>query len=578
MEIPFQLRDAFKTETEDQDKILSPAETVRRFRERLEKTGLKILDEAVRIDTGRLDIPVYVSACGEDALAVMPTKKQMGKGANPEQAEASAVMELAERFSLFSFRANAENFKNAAMADLDPAKTMAFEEIAASVHDTSPDLDAARRLFASLPLQWVRGWDLTRERPVWLPFDWFYAINEFNGSSAGNCKEEALCQGICEVVERHVSCLVSRERLAVPGIAQNTPDDPVVREMLAKYKGAGVDLWLSDFTLDTGVPTVGVMAWDPSTFPARSEIVWTAGTAPNPQKALSRALTETAQLAGDFNTDANYVASGLPKFKNIAETAFITRPERIVAVQDLPDLSHPNIRVEVERLIAALAERRRNTYIVDITNPRIEVPAFYTVVPGAHFRERAENGSVGMFCARLIADKNPAPLAILELQRMSETLPGKYYVEFQLGAAYLEMGDAETARVHLDKALALDPPEQDAPTILVYLASVFKASERYVDALAVLEKAATIDPERTDLHNLMGFCHFKLKDHETAIRHFQEVLRLDPSSAIDYANIAVNYREMGRTEEAIAFFERALSMDPSIDFARESLKRLKTGN
>ncbi|PIV99543.1 MAG: hypothetical protein COW41_07620, partial [Deltaproteobacteria bacterium CG17_big_fil_post_rev_8_21_14_2_50_51_6] len=43
-------------------------------------------------------------------------------------------------------------------------------------------------------------------------------MNEFNGSSAGNCAEEAISQGICEVVERHVSSLVSRGRLKTPAI------------------------------------------------------------------------------------------------------------------------------------------------------------------------------------------------------------------------------------------------------------------------------------------------------------------------------------------------------------------------
>ena len=56
----------------------------------------------MRIDSGRLDIPVYLSLLGVDARRVVPTHKQMGKGATPVQAEASALMELVERFSFFS--------------------------------------------------------------------------------------------------------------------------------------------------------------------------------------------------------------------------------------------------------------------------------------------------------------------------------------------------------------------------------------------------------------------------------------------------------------------------------------------
>ena len=138
----------------------------------------------------------------------------------------------------------------------------------------------------------------------------FFAINEFNGPSAGNCVEEAISQGICEVIERHTSSVISHNQLKVPAIRADSATDPLVVEMIGKYRKIGAKIFVSDFTLDTGIPSVGVLAYDPATFPALSEIVWTAGTTPDPQKAFSRALTEVAQLAGDFNTDSNYVASG----------------------------------------------------------------------------------------------------------------------------------------------------------------------------------------------------------------------------------------------------------------------------
>ena len=102
--------DAFKRFTLDQDKILAPDETVRRFKEKLKAVDLDVLEKTVRIDNGRLDIPVFFSLCGKDARQIIGTKKQMGKGGTPQQSEASAVMELAERFSFFSFCKNPENF------------------------------------------------------------------------------------------------------------------------------------------------------------------------------------------------------------------------------------------------------------------------------------------------------------------------------------------------------------------------------------------------------------------------------------------------------------------------------------
>ena len=568
------LNDAYKKFTKDQDKILRPEETVKRFKDKLKTLELDILKSAIRIDNGRLDIPVYFSTCGKDAAAVTGTKKQMGKGGTPQQAEASALMELAERFSFFSFARNTENF----FTDIYPNvkdRAISFELIAQSVHDDSEDLPVARKIFESLPLKWTWGYNLTREEAVLIPFDWFYAINEFNGPSAGNCVEEALIQGICEVVERHTSSVVSQNKLKVAAIRPESVTDPLVKEMFQKYKKAGVNLYLSDFSLDTGIPTVGAMAYDPATFPALSEIVWTAGTTPDPQKALSRALTEVAQLAGDFNTDANYVASGLPKYDTLEAADYIMNPGRQVDISELPDLSSNNLKTEIINCLAALEHINMQVIVINTMHHQLQVPAFYTIIPGAHFRERSLGTSVGMFSAKHIFENNPAAEAIRQLKSMDNELTGKYYINFYLGACHLSIQDPEAALVYFRRALALDPTEQDIPSIHSYLGVALKDMGDYRQALDILQQGAKLDHERTDIYNLMGFCHFKLQEHEAAIENFKKVIALDPSSAIDYANIGANYRQMGEKEKAIRYYQMALTLDDSIEFAKQGLEELK---
>ena len=214
------LQDCYKTYTLDQDKALSPAETVARVKEALTRTGIDLLESTERIDNGRLDIPVYISRCGTDALEVMPTGKQMGKGASPAQAEASAVMELVERYSFYHYARHLPLLE--ATYGQVASRAMPFEQIAASVHHDPEDLDRARQAFEGLQLNWAKAFNLTRGEECLVPFDWFYEINEFNGTSAGNTLEEAALQGLAEVVERHVSALVCRERKALPSIDPST--------------------------------------------------------------------------------------------------------------------------------------------------------------------------------------------------------------------------------------------------------------------------------------------------------------------------------------------------------------------
>jgi len=240
----------------------------------------------------------------------------------------------------------------------------------------------------------------------------------------------------------------------------------------------------------------------------------------------------------------------------------------------LPDLSSDNIRREVENCVEALKRIHMEVFLVDVTHPRLQVPALYTIIPGAHFRERAVGTSVGMFSAKIVTEQGNPEWAIQKLKEMEQLLPDQYYIQFFLGLSHIHLDRYEEALPYLEAALDLDPRAEDVPTIYSYMGVCLKALERYADALAVLQKGVAWDRDRTDIHNLMGFCYFKQKEHEKAIEAFQKVLQLNPGSAIDYANIASNYREMGNREMAVHYYRLALELDPHIDFARDNLERL----
>jgi ribosomal protein S12 methylthiotransferase accessory factor len=327
--------------------------------------------------------------------------------------------------------------------------------------------------------------------------------------------------------------------------------------------------------MDTGIPTIGVLAWDPATFPEMSEIVWTAGTSPDPQKAMSRALTETAQLAGDFNSGSNYVASGLPKFTDIKAAQYITHPEKTVSLKDLPDLSDNNIKTEVENLVAAMKKIGFDILLINTEHEGLKIPAFYTIMPGAHFRERAVAASVGMFSARFITESFDPVQALDRLDALEKALPGRYYTSFYKGLMYSAIYNYEQALIEFEAALDREPERLNMADICSHMGACLKDLEQYEAAIQTCEKGLEIDEQRPDLYNTMGFCHYMLKQHETAITCFENALEVDPSLAINYANIGSNYRELGDTKLAIQFYEMALKIDPSIDFARDNIEKLK---
>ncbi|MBF0377110.1 MAG: YcaO-like family protein [Desulfamplus sp.] len=604
------LVDAFKLINSEHDKIVSPEMTIEQFKERAKAAKLNILKETRRIDNNRLGIPVYYSVCGHDASCLTGTKKQMGKGVTPALAEASAVMELAERFSLYSFMGNTSNFVT---STYDKIKTLCSEKggepipfslILKSVHDNienniggetyngadkkekidknnlNRDIEIKEKIFSMLRLKWTKAYNYSKDQEMLIPLDWFFMINEFNGSSAGNCNEEAICQGGCEIIERHVSALICRDKIQVPYIDPDSVTNPSTVELIKKFRDAGIKFYIHDFSLNTGIPTVGVIAWDPSTFPKSSEIVWTAGTAPSPDKALSRALTEVAQLAGDFNSGSNYVASGLPKFTSLEQASWLIEPiengiSTKVKITDLPDISNRNIKDEISSIIKAMSKLNFELIVVNTTDPRLLIPACYTVVPGACFRERAENSNIAMFAARHLHNNLSSEKAFELIGKIAKMLPNRYEIEFYLGLCLLDMENPEQAISHFQAAMNLNPADQDIPSICSYTGVCFKELGIYDKAIEVLEKGIAVDSERDDIYNLMGFCHFMLKNHKKSIVCFENVIKLNPSSAIDHASIGSNYRELGDIEKAIAYYELALALDPTLDFARQNIEKLQ---
>lgn len=570
------LRDCRKEYTYDQDKACTPQQTIDRFMQRLEESRLDILKEVRRIDTGRLDIPVYFSMCGQDAFDTIGNKKQMGKGSTPVQSRASACMELGERFSFFSFIKNKDNFVVGDYATMQaqgyPVLDMRF--LLQSVHDDSHSIELLEQLLEGLPMRWTWATNLAKEEEVLVPFSWFFAINEFNGPSAGNTTEEGILQGVCEIVERHVCAVITRNKIRTPGIDPDSVIDPVARELIGKFTRCGIKVYLNDFSLDTGIPTVGALCWDPSTFPEQSEIVYTAGTTPDPDKALIRALTEVAQLAGDFHTEANYVASGLPKPLSLEEIDYVVKSDRMIALNEMYNVGDEDMRRELKNCISALQNINMEVFVIDTMHPKLRVPTFYTIVPGAHFRERAASGDAALFAAKLAAELLEPEALEKKLSEMQRLLPDAYYIEFYRGKNLYDQGDAAAALVHFDHALAHNPNEEDLPYLYSYKGCCLRDLGRFEDAIDALETGRELDDERPDIHNMLGVCHFKGRRFDVAALHFKRAVELNPVSAIDYANLAINLQQLGKADEAMHNYRVALSMDPSIEFAQRGLAEL----
>jgi len=567
------LNDAFKQSYRDQDKLIPPEETVQHAKERLERIDLDILHETRRIDNNRLGIPVYFSVCGADAQERIGKRKQMGKGADPSQAEASAIMELIERFSLYDYMAHKHHFHIDTYQNMS-SDIIDFETITRSVQDNIDRYSPEFKFFKELPMRWTKAYDLKRNEWGHIPFDWFFQINAYNGASAGNCKEEAIIQGMSEVIERHACACIIHKEGPIRQIDLNTVTDPIAKDLIQRYQKSGIQLQVYDYSLNLGIPIIGGVAYDLSTFPHASEIVWTAGAMPDPTRSLCRLLTEIAQLGGDFNTHSNYEPSGLPKLTCMDDIESFHSNCQTIPFSELPDLSHNNIKIEILNYIKTLQQDFDSFYIIDVTHSAIQLPSIYTIIPGARFRERAMHASVGLFTAKLMSTHFPAEIALKKLNDFDHALPDTYYIPFYMGAVLMEQSEYSKALNFFKIALKRQPEGEDLCGIYLYIGMCEKNAQKYALAIDALKKADIIDSFRTDVLNLLGVCYYKSKQYHAAIECFERLLKIDPGSAMDYANLGVNYKELGESYKAKQYLEKAISLDPGISFAWENLLQL----
>lgn len=572
------LTDCFKAYTEDQDKAASPAETVARVRGLLEARCRGVLEETRRVDTGRLGIPVFLSVCGAAARDVMPTRKQMGKGASPEQAEASALMELVERFSYFSFWADPEHFQSLRWSEAKRrfgAGLMDISRILQSVGEDMPQ-EQAETVMDLVRWRFHPALDVSSGNEVAVPLDWFKKLNEFNGSSAGNSFEESILQGACELVERHVSALVDRSRPVLPTLDPASFHDEVLVRLCRAFSDNGIVLLLKDITLGMPVPTVAALAYDPASFPAMSEIVFTAGTAASPAKAAIRAVTEVAQLAGDFQTGRVYEASGLPKFTDLGQIRWLEQGP-LVPLDSLPCVENHNILRELEALARGLDHQGYRLYSVDTSHPDLGVTTNYNFVPGFEFRERTPNRSLGLFVGRILAEEAPPDAAERGLAVLGRTCPGASYLPFFMGLLRLRQGRNQEAAASFAEAEPIQPAVGERALAAFYQAYAMTQAGLWEESIPHLDRAALQDSEVKEFFNLRGVARFKLKRYQEAMTDFQEALALDSGSAPDLANLGLCHKFLGHAEEALDYLGTALELDPSLDWARKHYEELLRG-
>jgi tetratricopeptide (TPR) repeat protein len=192
----------------------------------------------------------------------------------------------------------------------------------------------------------------------------------------------------------------------------------------------------------------------------------------------------------------------------------------------------------------------------------------------------------------LLASEKQYEAAEKELEKASSLQPESFEILYNLGQTYVRDAKYANAEMELNRALKLKPEsaetlyllgqadsEQKRPvdamdllvrahklapenTDVIFLLARLSMTQNYFeDAIPLLESGIKIAPRRADLHAALGESYFMSGKTETAIAEFQKLIDLDPSAA-SYAFMGLSYRHLGRFEEAQKYFAEGLKKNP----------------
>jgi ribosomal protein S12 methylthiotransferase accessory factor len=265
---------------------------------------------------------------------------------------------------------------------------------------------------AESAVEWTPVWSLTRRQTRWVPtalcyFGYDLSITKgvprfaracSNGCASGNTLEEAILQGLFELVERDAFALWWYNRVRRPAIDLASFRQPFFDEMHKVYADRDRTLHVLDLRHDLGIPAAAAVSWRTAT---GGEICISAGCHLDPRLAVSRALSELNQVTTfdeqihDAPTDDREAAAAAWKREATIENQAYVVPldDRVVEAGELEDRSSDDIADDIRFCVERLARLGYETHVLDHTRPDIGFPTARVIVPGLrHFWARLGPG------------------------------------------------------------------------------------------------------------------------------------------------------------------------------------------
>ncbi|HWI41499.1 MAG TPA: TOMM precursor leader peptide-binding protein [Verrucomicrobiae bacterium] len=406
-------------------RVLQPEETILRFSRHVSPvTG--IVSELRRVDALAGPAEVFLSGQNRAFSSLKGEGRRhlrsmsAGKGKTAAQARAGALCEAIERYSgMFS---GEEYVVRGRMRDfgadaIHPNACMLFSELQ---YREREERNAANGTFHRIPepfdpeleTVWAPVWSLSAGRFRYLPAAAVYfhsddlqdasvlsCFPDSNGNAAGNCMEEAVLQGMLELVERDAVALWWYNRLRVPGVDLSSFGDPYLDSLQDYYLSLGREIWALDITSDLGIPAFAALSR--RTGEGTEDILLGFGCHLDPATALVRAFCEMNQFlpralsrnCAGAKWDAD-IAAWFDGARVASESYLLPDPQAAPSSPQTFLLPvHHDLLEDVLYCTRKIEELGMEVLVLDQSRPDVGLPVVKVIVPGLrHFWGRLAPG------------------------------------------------------------------------------------------------------------------------------------------------------------------------------------------
>ena len=146
---------------------------------------------------------------------------------------------------------------------------------------------------------------------------------------------------------------------------------------------------------------------------------------------------------------------------------------------------------------------------------------------------------------------------------------------FTLAMAYIKLGRREWARPVLEKLASAAPTN---PLYAYWLARLDYDSQRYLEAIERLQKVVELNTKMARAYDLLGLCYDYLGRMEDAITNFQRAVALNREQSIPSPwpslDMAISQIEVNQLAEAEKYAREAIAYDPHLPQAHYQLGRI----